>query len=92
MGVGQLSDEGRVPVRRLYPKQASPFHANRNVSGQCIACMLPNSYAGSPGQHAAAALADFVVLDMFADATVNGLSAKDAAARAEGRLRRIYRG
>jgi hypothetical protein len=27
---------------------------------------------------------------MFADATVNGLSAKDAARRAEGRLRRIY--
>ena len=52
--------------------------------------MLPNSYAGSPGQHAAAALADFVVVDMFADATVNGLSAKDAARRAEGRLRRIY--
>jgi multiple sugar transport system substrate-binding protein len=55
-----------------------------------IARMLPNSYAGNPGQHAAAALADFVVVDMFADATVNGLSAKDAARRAEGRLRRIY--
>jgi multiple sugar transport system substrate-binding protein len=54
--------------------------------------MLPNSYAGSPGQHAAAALADFVVLDMFADATVNGHTPKDAAKRAEGRLRRIYRG
>jgi multiple sugar transport system substrate-binding protein len=52
--------------------------------------MLPNSYAGNPGQHAAAALADFIVVDMFADATVNKLSAKDAARRAEGRLRRIY--
>jgi len=29
---------------------------------------------------------------MFADATVNGMSAKDAATRAENRLRRIYRG
>jgi hypothetical protein len=29
---------------------------------------------------------------MFADVTVNGMSAKDAAQRAEGRLRRIYRG
>jgi multiple sugar transport system substrate-binding protein len=55
-----------------------------------IARMLPNSYAGNPGQHAAAALSDFVVVDMFADATVNGLSAKDAARRAESRLRRIY--
>ena len=57
-----------------------------------IARMLHNGYAGEPGQQAAAALAEFIVLDMFADATVNGMSAKDAAARAENRLRRIYRG
>jgi multiple sugar transport system substrate-binding protein len=71
-----------LPVWTKDPK-TTPF---RDV----IARMLPNSYAGNPGQHAAAALADFVVVDMFADATVNGLSAKDAARRAEGRLRRIY--
>jgi multiple sugar transport system substrate-binding protein len=53
--------------------------------------MLHNGYAGEPGQKAAAAMAEFIVLDMFADATVNGMSAKDAAARAESRLRRIYR-
>src|SRR6266850_2418547 len=73
-----------LPVWTRDPK-ATPFRDG-------IARMLPNSYAGSPGQHAAAALADFVVLDMFADATVNGLTPKDAAKRAEGRLRRIYRG
>jgi multiple sugar transport system substrate-binding protein len=73
-----------LPVWTKDPK-ATPFRDG-------IARMLPNSYAGSPGQHAAAALADFVVLDMFADATVNGLTPKDAAKRAEGRLRRIYRG
>ena len=54
--------------------------------------MLHNGYAGPPGQQAAAALAEFIVLDLFADATVNGMSAKEAAARAESRLRRIYRG
>ena len=63
--------------------KTTPF---RDVIGR----MLPHSYAGTPSQHAAAALADFVVVDMFADATVNGLSAKDAARRAEGRLRRLY--
>ena len=73
-----------LPVWTRDPK-ATPFRDG-------VARMLPNSYAGSPGQHAAAALADFVVLDMFADATVNGLTPKDAAKRAEGRLRRIYRG
>jgi multiple sugar transport system substrate-binding protein len=71
-----------LPVWTRDPK-TTPFRDG-------VARMLPNSYAGTPGQHAAAALADFVVLDMFADATVNGLSPKNAASRAEGRLRRIY--
>ncbi|MFL5364749.1 MAG: ABC transporter substrate-binding protein [Myxococcales bacterium] len=71
-----------LPVWTKDPK-TTPF---RDV----ISRMLPHSYAGNPSQHAAAALADFIVVDMFADATVNKLSAKDAARRAEGRLRRIY--
>ncbi|MFL5373841.1 MAG: hypothetical protein ACJ78T_07615, partial [Myxococcales bacterium] len=70
------------PVWTKDPK-TTPF---RDV----LSRMLPHSYAGNPSQHAAAALADFIVVDMFADATVNKLSAKDAARRAEGRLRRIY--
>ena len=73
-----------LPVWTKDPK-ATPFRDG-------IARMLHNGYAGEPGQQAAAALAEFIVLDMFADATVNGMSAKDAAARAENRLRRIYRG
>ncbi len=71
------------PVWTKDPK-ATPFRDG-------IERMLHNGYAGQPGQQAAAALADFIVLDMFADATVNGMSAKDAAQRAESRLRRIYR-
>jgi len=73
-----------LPVWTKDPK-ATPFRDG-------IARMQHNGYAGEPGQQAAAALAEFIVLDMFADATVNGMSAKDAAARAENRLRRIYRG
>ena len=73
-----------LPVWTRDPK-ATPFRDG-------IARMLHNGYAGQPGQQAAAALAEFIVLDMFADATVNGMSAKEAAARAENRLRRIYRG
>jgi multiple sugar transport system substrate-binding protein len=73
-----------LPVWTRDPK-TTPFR-------DALARMLPNGYAGAPGQQAAAALAEFIVLDMFSDATVNGMSAKDAAARAEGRLRRIYRG
>src|SRR5207249_1189090 len=72
-----------LPVWTKDPK-ATPFRDG-------IARMQHNGYAGEPGQQAAAALAEFIVLDMFADATVNGMSAKDSAARAESRLRRIYR-
>lgn len=71
------------PVWTRDPK-ATPFRDG-------LERMLHNGYAGQPGQPAAAALAEFIVLDMFADATVNGMSAKDAARRAEARLRRIYR-
>ncbi|HZX95467.1 MAG TPA: extracellular solute-binding protein [Myxococcales bacterium] len=72
-----------LPVWTKDPK-ATPFRDG-------IARMQHNGYAGEPGQQAAAALAEFIVVDMFADATVNGMSPKDAAARAENRLRRIYR-
>jgi len=73
-----------LPVWTKDPK-TTPFRDG-------IARMQHNGYAGEPGQQAAAALAEFIVLDMFADATVSGMTAKDAAARAENRLRRIYRG
>ena len=78
-----LKQYQELPVWTKDPK-ATPFRGG-------IERMLHNGYAGEPGQQAAAALAEFIVLDMFADATVNGMSAKDAAARAENRLRRIYR-
>lgn len=77
-----LKEYRDLPVWTRDPK-TTPFRDG-------LARMLPNSYAGKPGQKAAAALAEFIVLDLFADATVNGMSAKDAARRAEGRLRRIY--
>lgn len=56
-----------------------------------IANMLPNSHAGRPGTRSAAALSEYIVLDMLADTTVNGMSPQDAARRAENRLLRIFR-
>jgi multiple sugar transport system substrate-binding protein len=79
-----LKQYKELPVWTRDPK-TTPFR-------DAPARMLSNGYAGVPGQQAAAALAEFVVLDMFSDATVNGMAPKDAARRAEGRLRRIYRG
>ncbi len=49
----------------------------------------PDSYATTPGPKSAAVLAEYIVMDMYANATLGGKSAKDALADAERRLARI---
>ena len=46
---------------------------------------------GSVGEKAASALADFVILDMFASVCTDRASIKDAISVAERQARRIYR-
>jgi multiple sugar transport system substrate-binding protein len=53
--------------------------------------MRHTGYAGKPGKEAAAVLADFVVVDMFAEACTGQRTAKEAAQRAEQRALRHYR-
>ena len=53
--------------------------------------MQHNGWAGSLGYASAATMADFVVVDMFAEACSGAQSAKDAAARAEARALRYYK-
>jgi multiple sugar transport system substrate-binding protein len=48
-------------------------------------------YAGRLGKESAAAAADFVVVDMFAEACTGQQTPKEAARRAETRARRLYR-
>ena len=48
-------------------------------------------YKGSVGQKAASAIAEFIVVDMFANAATGQMSAKDAVADATKKARRIYR-
>ena len=50
------------------------------------------AYAGRLGQAAAAVLADFVVVDMFAETVTGQLSPKEAMEKAEKRAQRFYRG
>ena len=50
-----------------------------------------SGYAGDVGEKSAAALADWVVVDMFAQVVSGQESAKDAARDAERRVRRAYR-
>jgi multiple sugar transport system substrate-binding protein len=53
--------------------------------------MRHTGYAGKPGKEAAAVLADFVVVDMFAEACTGQRTAKEAARGAEQRALRHYR-
>ena len=56
-----------------------------------IKTMRHNCYAGKLGQASAATTADFVVVDMFAEACTGQQTPKEAAQRAETRARRHYR-
>ena len=51
----------------------------------------PASGIGTPGEKAATAIADFIVVDMFANYCTGAKDAKSAMAEAERQLKRIYR-
>jgi len=53
--------------------------------------MVPHFYAGQAGVQSAAALAEYIVVDMFQEVVTGQRTAKEAAKAAEGRLARIYR-
>jgi multiple sugar transport system substrate-binding protein len=53
--------------------------------------MLWNGYAGSLGYASAAAMADYIVVNMFAEAAAGERSPKEAAERAHSRAERYYR-
>lgn len=71
-----------LAVWRADPK-ATPFRDS-------VARMLPNSYAGFPGPRSARTMAEFVIVDMVAEALTGRRSVRDAIRAAEDRLRRIY--
>ena len=57
----------------------------------CTARMLWNGYAGPLGAASARALADNIVIDMFARAASGELTPKEAMAEAERQASRYYR-
>lgn len=72
-----------LAVWRTDPK-ATPYR-------DAVARMLPHSHAGTPGSQSARAMAEFVIVDMFAEALTGRRSVRDAVRAAEERLARIYR-
>jgi multiple sugar transport system substrate-binding protein len=72
-----------APVWTADPKNAVFAQASKRA--------LPASGIGTPGEKAATAIADFIVVDMFANYCAGGKDAKSAIADAERQLKRIYR-
>ena len=53
--------------------------------------MLPNGYAGEMGYASAATMADFILVNMVAEAASGSKTAKEAAERAQKRAERYYK-
>ena len=57
----------------------------------CMKDMRPNSFAGSMGYASAAAVADFIIPNMVAEAASGSKTPKEAAERAQKRAERYYK-
>lgn len=73
----------RNPVWTVDPKH-TPFKYS-------CKSMLPNGYAGALGTASAGCIADFIVVNMVAEAASGAETVKDAMSRAEKRAKRYYR-
>jgi multiple sugar transport system substrate-binding protein len=67
---------------------SDPVHAPYAKSS---ATLIPNGYAGPLGYASAAVMADYVLVDMFAEAVTGQRTPEEAAKRAEQRATRYYR-
>ncbi|MFI4986660.1 MAG: ABC transporter substrate-binding protein [Alphaproteobacteria bacterium] len=79
---GPLAYYAKNPIWTADPKN-TPFR-------DAVKIMLQNGYAGTLGFASAAAMGDFIVVDMFAEAATGAQSPKDAAKRAAERAKRYY--
>ncbi|MEH6717373.1 MAG: extracellular solute-binding protein [Aurantimonas endophytica] len=67
---------------------SNPIHAPYARASETL---RPNGYAGPLGAASAGAMADYVLVDMFAEAVTGQRSPEDAMANAERRAQRYYR-
>lgn len=67
---------------------SNPIH---EPYAKASASLRPNGYAGPLGSASAGVMADYVLVDMFAEAVTGQRSAEEAIANAERRIQRYYR-
>ncbi|MGD8847364.1 MAG: ABC transporter substrate-binding protein [Desulfobacteraceae bacterium] len=78
-------------LRQFYDLPAWRQDARITPFRECASRLFPNSYAGPPCTASAAAMSEFIIVDMFADACTEKKSPRQAALTAEKRLARLYR-
>ncbi|MEJ1160924.1 ABC transporter substrate-binding protein [Prosthecomicrobium sp. N25] len=64
---------------------------NHVAYSKASATLRPNGYAGPLGYASAGVMADYVLVDMFAEAVTGAQKPEDAMKRAEARINRYYR-
>jgi multiple sugar transport system substrate-binding protein len=79
------------PLRAYEASPVWKSDPKRFAYRDAVKLMLPNGWPGKLGNSSAAAMADFVVVDMVAQACTGSSSVKDAISQAEQRAKRYYR-
>lgn len=79
------------PLKAYYDLPAWKKDPRITPFRECIRRMLWNGYAGPLGPASAAAMSEYVIVDMFADVCVGGKSPKTAALDAEKKLKKFYK-
>ncbi len=88
-GVDRLRDAAADGLR-IEPDLDRPIRSTRRTA-TLMKMMLPNGYAGKMGYASAAAMADFIMVNMVAEAASGSKTPKEAAERAQKRAERYYK-
>jgi multiple sugar transport system substrate-binding protein len=78
-------------LKQFYDLPAWRQDARITPYRECAARQFPDSYAAAPCTASAAAMSEYIIVDMFAEACTGKKTPKQAALTAEKRLARFYR-
>jgi multiple sugar transport system substrate-binding protein len=78
------------PLRYYESSPVWKSDSRRFAYRDAVKLMLPNGWPGKLGSASAAAMADFAVVDMIAQAATGSASLQDAMRMAERRAKRFY--
>ena len=78
----------RSPTRRI---RSGPWTRSTRRTANAMNVMVPLGHAGKMGYASAGCVADFIILDMVAEAATGSKTPKEAAERAQKRAERYYK-